>query len=120
MHKLQILLLEAIASDAELINKYLERSGLEFEATIVTSNIELMVTLEQKAFDIVLADHSQGSVEALKMAREKDASIPFILVGGYVSEDEAIRVMQTEGAEDYILIDHLKRLPIAIEKAIEH
>src|SRR5438874_13338908 len=102
MNKLQILLVEDIAADAELIKKYLERSGLEFEATIAASKIELMVALEQKTFDIVLADHSVSSIESLEMAREKDINIPFILVGGYVSEDEAIRIMHTDDADDYI------------------
>ena len=120
MHTLKILFLEDLAADAELIKKYLERNGLKFEATIAASQIELMLVLEEIEFDIVLADHSLSSIEALKMARAKDRNIPFILVGGETSEEESIKIMQKEAADDYVLIDNLKRLPTAIRQAIKH
>jgi CheY-like chemotaxis protein len=120
MNIVKILLLEDIAANAVIIKKYLDRRKMNFQETIVTSKLELMILLDEKHFDIVLADHSASSIEALKMARKKDKNIPFILVSGAVSEEAAIRIMKVEDADDYILIDHLKRLPTAIRKAIEH
>jgi len=120
MEIVKILLLEDIAANAVIIKKYLDRRKLNFQETIVTSKLELMILLDEKHFDIVLADHSASSIEALKMARKKDKNIPFILVSGAVTEEAAIRIMKVEDADDYILIDHLKRLPTAIRKAIEY
>jgi len=120
MNKLKILILEDLADITVLIKKCLERNGMEYEITIATSEIELTKALEDIKFDIVLGDHSSASIDALKMARKKDGNIPFILVSGMLSEEEAIKIMQDEGADDYILIDHIKRLPIAIHEAIKN
>jgi len=120
MHKLKILLLEDIASDAEFIKKYLQRDGLKFEATIATSKTELIKALEETDFDIVLADHSLTSMDAVIMVREKDRRIPFILIGGTMSEETAIDIVRNEDADDYVLIDHIKRLPTAIRQAMKN
>jgi len=120
MNKLKILLLEDSASDAEFIKKYLVRFGLKFEATIATSIIELIKALDETEFDIVLADHSPASTRAVKIVREKDRTIPFILIGGTMTEETAIESVRNEDADDYVLIDHIKRLPTAIRQAMKN
>jgi DNA-binding NtrC family response regulator len=120
MDKLKILVLEDLTADADLINKCLERNGMKYEATIATSKTELIKALAETEFDIVLGDHSSASMEALTITREQDRNIPFILVSGMMAEEEAINIMHKENADDYILIDHMKRLPTAIRQAIKH
>jgi CheY-like chemotaxis protein len=120
MSKLKILILEDLVADADLIQKYLIRNKMKFEATIIASKAELMKALEDIQFDIILGDHSSSSIQALKMAREKDKSVPFILVSELISEEEAIRIVQEKGADDYILIDRMKRLPTAIRQAVKN
>ena len=72
--------------------------------------------------DVILADHTLpqfNSVEALEIMQQQPRHIPFILVTGTVSEEFAAEVIMN-GADDYILKTNTKRLPQAIEKAVQH
>jgi PAS domain S-box-containing protein len=69
----------------------------------------------------VLADYSLpqfSGLEALKIVRERGTKIPFILVTGMKNEEIAVECLK-EGADDYILKSSLRRLPGAIQNALE-
>ena len=119
MQNLKILLFESIAADAELINKYLERSDLVAETTIASNHADLVKALLENTFDIILGDYSLASLEAVRIARAKDKYIPFILVSDVV-EVVAIKLVKNQKADDYISINHLDRLPTAIQQAMKH
>jgi PAS domain S-box-containing protein len=77
--------------------------------------------LEISSPDLVLADYSLpqfSGLEALKIVREKKNRIPFILVTGMKNEEIAVECLK-EGADDYILKSSLRRLPGAIQNALE-
>src|SRR2546426_406886 len=99
---LRILLLEDVPADAALIERHLTKSGLEFVP------------------DIILSDHGlpgfDGSA-ALELVNERFPTLPVILVTGSLNEEKAVEFMKA-GAADYILKDHLTRLPEAIQRAI--
>jgi CheY-like chemotaxis protein len=108
--KITILLLEDSVEDANLIKRFLERSGLVFESILATDKPEFLEAFANNSFDIVLSDHKLpqfGSVEALQISREKIPNIPFILVTGTVSEEFAVSIMK-QGANDYILKNNLQ------------
>lgn len=118
---LRILMLEDNPDDADLIRRLLERSGLHFNAIVATDESEFLSILDKNGFDVVLADNAipqYSSLEALKVIKEKNPYIAFILVTGTVSEEFAVRIIQ-QGADDYILKTNLTRLPSAIHKAVE-
>jgi PAS domain S-box-containing protein len=54
----------------------------------------------------------------LKIVKDTDLKIPFILVTATVSEEFAVTIIK-EGAEDYVLKDRLQRLPSAVLNAIK-
>ena len=119
--ELQILMLEDEISDAELIKKFLQRSGLAFNATLASDKNEFIEAINKDKFDVILADNSLpqfNSVDALKLLKEKKDDTPFILVTGTVSEEFAVNILQ-QGADDYILKGNINRLPSAISTAIE-
>src|SRR5882724_12041592 len=119
--KLNLLMLEDEEADAELIKKFLQRSGMEFNFSFATGKKEFIVAIAEQDFDVVLADNSLpqfNSVEALKIVQDKNPDIPFILVTGTVSEEFAVAIIH-RGADDYILKNNLTRLPSAINRAIE-
>ncbi|MEP6594379.1 MAG: PAS domain S-box protein [Ginsengibacter sp.] len=119
--ELQILILEDEVSDAELIKKFLERSGLKFNAIIASDKHEFVDAITKDKFDVILADNSLpqfNSVDALNLLKEQNDNTPFILVTGTVSEEFAVNILQ-QGADDYILKGNIKRLPIAISTAID-
>jgi signal transduction histidine kinase len=118
--KLNILMLEDDAADAGLIQKLLQRAGLDFSATVVSDEKHFLSALDKEKFDLVLADNAlpqYNSVEALNVVKSKDPFAGFILVTGTVSEEFAVEVIK-QGADDYILKSNLTRLPAAINKVI--
>ena len=119
--ELNILMLEDNELDADLIKRFLGRSGMEFTSCLATGKKEFIAAVTENKFDAVLADNSLpqfNSVEALKILQEKGIDIPFILVTGTVSEEFAVEIIRL-GADDYILKNNLSRLPSAINRAIE-
>jgi PAS domain S-box-containing protein len=120
-HSLKILHIEDIKSDAELVERILEKSGITFEKLIVDTKADYTKALAEFDPDIILSDHSLpsfNSLEALNILKQSGKNIPFILITATVSEEFAVNVMQ-EGASDYVLKDRLQRLPSAIIKAVE-
>lgn len=119
--KLKILQLEDIPTDAELINRILERSALLYIRLLVDNKADYIKALNEFQPDIVLSDHSLpsfNSVEALSLLKQSDLNIPFILITSTISEEFAVEIMKA-GATDYILKDRTQRLPNAIANALE-
>jgi two-component system sensor histidine kinase UhpB len=121
MPRIKILLLEDDPEDAFLINDCLTSSGLSFETEVVDTRQQYENALQERSFDVILADHRLqmfNSLDALKIRNEKHIDTPFILITGQISEESAIMVMK-EGASDFILKDRMQRLPYAVKLAID-
>ncbi|MBK6447075.1 MAG: PAS domain S-box protein [Bacteroidetes bacterium] len=106
--------------DAELVERELRKSGMQFEKMIVSNKQDFEKALETFRPDIILSDHSLPSFDstsALKLIQEKKYSVPFILITATVSEEFAVDILK-RGAADYILKDRLQRLPLAVENAL--
>jgi PAS domain S-box-containing protein len=121
MKKLKILYLEDSATDADLAERLLKKSGLDFTMKIVSNRKDYVEALETYDPDVILSDHSLfqfDSLEALALYKQSKYNIPFILVTGAVSEEFAVTILK-EGADDYLLKGNLIRLPNAILQAYE-
>ncbi|HEX8040594.1 MAG TPA: PAS domain-containing protein, partial [Chryseosolibacter sp.] len=123
--KFKILLLEDSPEDVDLIERELKRGGIDFTSVVVRKKDEYERALYTFNPDVILSDHSLpqfNSIEAMeiwkKFQKERNATIPFILVTGSVSEEFAVQSIKA-GAVDYILKDRLKRLPSSILGAVE-
>jgi PAS domain S-box-containing protein len=117
---LDILLLEDVATDAELVQHELRREGLAFEAQHVTSRDGFRLALEAEAPDIILADYSLpgfDGLEALAMAQDLRPEVPVVFVSGAIGEERAIETLK-QGATDYVLKDQLSRLAPAVRRAL--
>ncbi len=109
-----------MSSDAELIRYELKKSGLSFDHLVTDTEEGFLSALASFKPDVILSDHSMpqfNSTTALKLLRERDSHLPFILVTGNVSEEFAVDIVKN-GADDYILKSSLKRLPSAITNAL--
>src|SRR3989440_81556 len=117
---LRILLLEDVPADAALIERHLTKSGLDFVSQRVDTRARFEQALREFVPDIILSDHGlpgfDGSA-ALELVNERFPTLPVILVTGSLNEEKAVEFMKA-GAADYILKDHLTRLPEAIQRAI--
>lgn len=118
--RLRVLILEDQPLDAELIEKSLDAPGYAMECTRVETEAGFRAALASRP-DIVLSDYHLpqfSGLRALAILRESESEIPFILISGGISEEQAIEVMRL-GADDFLLKDRLGRLPTAVTGAIE-
>jgi len=117
---LHILMLEDVATDAELIERELEGEGLEFESRRVTTRDAFEQALDAFAPDLILADYSLPSFDgmaALELATEERPHVPVVFVSGAIGEERAIETLK-QGATDYVLKDQLSRLGPAVRRAL--
>lgn len=119
---LKILLLEDSATDAEIIQRMLQKELSNCRFSLAMNRNNFLQELETFRPDVVLSDNSLpqfNAAEALKIVRSQSLYTPFILVTGTVSEEYAASIIK-EGADDYILKDRMTRLPAAIEVALRY
>ena len=116
-----ILMVEDLATDAQLIERELRKANIDFVSKRVESKEAFLKTLTEFQPDIVLSDFSLpqfSGLEALRLLKENGHDVPFILITGSLTEEVAVECMK-EGAHDYILKTSLKRLPSAVINALE-
>ena len=118
---LKILLVEDVATDAELAVKELQRGGVSCTARRVQTQEAFVRTLDEFRPDLILSDFTLPAFDglaALDIAREKRSDIPFIFVSGTIGEERAIESLK-RGAVDYVLKNNLRRLAPAVQRALQ-
>lgn len=117
---LRVLLVEDCAEDADLIVEELRAQGFDPAWRRVDSQPEYLKSLDED-FEVILADYQLPGFDggtALKLLRERDLDVPFIVVSGSIGEERAVEVLG-HGASDYLLKGRLQRLGSAIHRTIE-
>ena len=120
MSDLKVLILEDSPVDAELLLYNMKQSGYVVESNRVDTRLDYVHALDELP-QIILADYSLpqfNAMEALSLLQEKGLDIPFIVVSGTISDEDAVECMK-QGASDYLLKDRLGRLGKAVERALE-
>lgn len=118
---LKILMLEDLEDDVGLIERTLNKQGIQFISKRVDTRDEFVEALGSFDPEVILSDHALpqfNSLEALTICRNQQIDIPFILVTGTVSEEFAVSCLK-QGADDYVLKSNLVRLPSAIQNALK-
>jgi PAS domain S-box-containing protein len=113
-------MLEDSPYDAELVERHLRQSQLQFSISVVDDEEGFRAELENGEPDVILSDyHLPGfdGMSALRIVQLTAPSTPFIFVSGSIGEERAVEVLR-EGATDYVLKDRLSRLPSAIVRAL--
>src|SRR5450759_5318418 len=108
---LRILHLEDNSDDALLVQDQLAHDELAAKITVVVRQEEFIRALSEKKWDLILADYRLPDftgLDALRLVREKDAIIPFILMSATLGEHAAIESLKS-GATDYILKHNRER-----------
>lgn len=120
MKPLRVLLVEDSARDAARLELELRRAGYTPAVTRVDTLPHFREELARGAFDVVISDYllpGFNASDALKLFRESNIDVPFVVVSGAVGEDIAVEVMKS-GAHDYVLKDRMMRLVPAIEREL--
>ncbi len=118
---LRYLLIENDENDALLIEAELLREGFTPSWRRADSADEVGKQLSEGVFDLVLSDYAMwnfNGLEALRIFREMNLDIPFIIVSGQIGEEKAVEAMKA-GADDYVLKDRLKRLGPTVRRELE-
>jgi PAS domain S-box-containing protein len=118
--KLRVLHIEDQERDVALLTRYLKRAGYDLSSHRVDTDESLRLALENSEWDVILCDYSMptlNAIGALKIVKEMQQHIPFIIVSGTVGEAVAVDAMRA-GADDYLMKDNLVRLVPIIEREL--
>ena len=118
--KIRVLVVEDNPCDSELMWHALQQANLESEFEVVQTGAQFAERIRRNKYDIVLADYrlpGWNGMESVAMLRQENLDIPVVLVSGALGELKAVDCIK-QGAADYVLKDHLARLPEAVRRAI--
>ena len=118
--ELRILYLEDNPVDAEIVERELKKTGLDFSIQHVASKDEYREALDEAAPDVILSDYllpDFDGVSALVWAVEMHPDVPFIYVSGAIDEELAIKAIKG-GAADYVYKNRLSKLSTAVPSAL--
>jgi signal transduction histidine kinase len=119
--RLHVLLIEDELSDAEIEIAELRHGGFDVTADVVHTGDQVRAHLGKNSYDVILADYSLPNfrcMDTLDILREKNLTIPMILVTGALNSETAVECVK-QGAVDYVLKDNLGRLVHCVRRAIE-
>jgi two-component system, cell cycle sensor histidine kinase and response regulator CckA len=117
----RILLVDDSRADLDLMERALLDWGLRFECVRARGRREFLAGLEGPSLDLVISDYvlpDLGGLEVLDLVGKRHPLAPVIVVTGAVDERTVMACIEA-GAADYVLKDHLLRLPIAALNAME-
>ncbi|HXJ96403.1 MAG TPA: PAS domain S-box protein [Terriglobia bacterium] len=119
--RLRLLMIEDDVTDVELALHELKRAGLEVEVEVIQTPDELDECLDKASYDAVLSDYKLPGwtgLDAAVLLRKRKFYIPFILVSGILGDEAAVDCIK-QGISDVVLKDHLSRLPLALDRALQ-
>ncbi|KAF0163595.1 MAG: luxQH [Rhodocyclaceae bacterium] len=117
---LKILVIEDVPADFLLVERCLSQHGLAAECRHIASDAELEAAL-QTEWDLVLSDYSVPGMDfraTLQRIQARWPTLPVVMVSGSVGEETAVELLRL-GLKDFILKDHLVRLPTAVRRAVD-
>jgi PAS domain S-box-containing protein len=120
MTPLHVLIIEDSDNDARLLTLELSRGGWDVRPLRVETEQAMIGALQKRAWDLIIADYSLPQFtgcDALVLARQFAADVPFMLVSGIIGEATAVAAMKA-GANDYLFKGDLARLVPAVQREL--
>ncbi len=118
--KLKILIVEDNESDADLLVRELNKSGLDFTSINVQTLKDFEIALLTFGPDLILSDYALptfNAVTAFNIKQQKHQHIPFIIVSGFIGEENAVELIKN-GVTDYVSKERLYTLTTKIKRAL--
>jgi PAS domain S-box-containing protein len=118
---LRVLVVDDSPNDAELVIEALRAAGFAVEWTRVETADDMASRLAGGGWDLILSDFSLPTFSgpaALALLRRSGVDLPFIMVSGTVSEEDAVDALRA-GADDFIVKGRFARLAPAVIRAME-
>ena len=117
---LRLLIIEDNPDDEALVLLAIRKGGFNVEHVRVDNRDDLLTALKNRDWDIVLSDYQMpefNGLAALKIVKQYNKDLPFIVVSGTIGEEVAVEAMRS-GAHDYLMKDNLTRLVPAIRREL--
>jgi signal transduction histidine kinase len=117
---LRLLIIEDSENDALLLLRELRKSNWSIISERVCTAENMRLCLKKQNWDVIVCDYVMPNfscLQALKVLKEAGLDIPFILVSGQITDDQAVAAMKA-GAHDFVMKGNLKRLIPAIDREI--
>ncbi len=118
--KERFLILENNEKDAILNVEELKKE-YDFEYLITSSESQFINAITEFEPTMILADYNlqnYSGLKALKAVQKKNAEIPFIIITGYLEEEQAVECLK-EGAWNYVMKNNLVRLNPVVKYCIK-
>ena len=118
---LRILFVEDRPEDAAVAERELRGSGLDFECRRVETKEDFLSSLADFEPTILISAYSLPRFDAMKALRltlEREPARPFIVLTESRNEEAAVQCIKA-GASDYVVKNHIGRLPFAVNEALE-
>jgi signal transduction histidine kinase len=118
--KLRLLIVEDEPADVELVLHSLRQAGFAVRADVAQTAEEFTDHVRKNSYDLILADYklpSWNGMESIEILRQEGLDVPVIVVSGSLGEHRAVECIK-RGAADYVLKDHLARLPVSVRRAM--
>ena len=119
--QLRVLCLEDSPLDAELVLETLAGAGYQLDVALAPDRRRFAELLGAGPYDVILADFALPGFDAhgaLELAKAAQPDTPFICVSGTIGEEATVELLK-QGADDCVLKDRLRRLPFAVQRALE-
>ncbi|MEM9004402.1 MAG: response regulator [Cyanobacteria bacterium P01_F01_bin.86] len=117
---LQVLIIEDLEEDALLVLRSLRRNDFQIVWERVETAEALRTQLQTQPWDVIISDYRLPGFDApaaLKIVKQSQLDIPFIVVSGTIGEHLAVNMMKA-GAHDYLMKGNLTRLPEAVRREL--
>jgi signal transduction histidine kinase len=117
---LKALIVEDEPADVDLTLRALRQGGLHAIWNVAQTAEEFTDLVRKNSYDVILADYKLpgwSGMESVEILRREGLDVPVILVSGALGEQTAVECIK-QGAADYVLKDHLPRLPESVRRAI--
>ena len=118
--KLRVLMVEDDFSSVDLVRHALRKAGFEVDCDVVQTAAEFTAHIRKYNYELVLADFrlpTWNGMETVEILRREGLDIPVVMVSGSLGELMAVECVK-RGASDYVLKDHLGRLPGSVDRAL--
>jgi light-regulated signal transduction histidine kinase (bacteriophytochrome) len=115
-----VLLVEDEPADVELALGALRQAGFAAKGDVAQTPEEFTDLVRRNSYDVILADYklpNWNGLETVDILRREGLDIPVMMVSGALGELTAVECIK-RGAADYVLKDHLARLPDSVRRAI--
>jgi PAS domain S-box-containing protein len=118
---LKILIVEDNESDADLLLRELNKTGLDFKTLNVQTRKDFESALITFEPDLILSDYALPSfdaVTAFEITQINHSYVPFIIVSGFIGEENAVELIKN-GVTDYVSKERLYTLTTKIKRALD-